>query len=219
MSTSDHLSDKPHEAPELFACSLYVPKKRSAMLMTCTGGFARKSRHSLITSPTKNAVQQVVRCRCAHNQAMIRNNDNLANQTIPDRRRRAMIGRRMETRSGSQWWTPYDQLQMWYFTRWKQNVQAPLSEVNRHVWIYGHWWDVWKQSEPECGQRCWQWWWRQASDEVDGHSAIDGDHIFLLSAIVKSSGNYFCIIWWSVMFFVVSLLAYPSIKFVKEWRQ
>ena len=78
-------------------------RKRTAMLMTCTGGFARKSRHSLITSPTKNAVQQVVRCRCAHNQAMIRNNDNLANQTIPDRRRRAMIGRRMETRSGSQW--------------------------------------------------------------------------------------------------------------------
>jgi len=81
MSTSDHLSDKPHEAPELFACSLYVPKKRSAMLMTYTGGFARKSRHSLITSPTKNSVQQAV--KCAHYQAMIWNNDNVANQTIP----------------------------------------------------------------------------------------------------------------------------------------
>ena len=28
MSTSDHLSDKPHEAAELFACSLYVPRKK-----------------------------------------------------------------------------------------------------------------------------------------------------------------------------------------------
>ena len=37
-------------------------RKRSAMLMTCTGGFARKSRHSLITSPTKDAVQKAVRC-------------------------------------------------------------------------------------------------------------------------------------------------------------
>ena len=205
MSTSDHLSGKPHKAAELFACSLYVLRKRSAMSMTCTGGFPRKSRHSLITSPTKDAMQQAV--RYAHYQAMIWNNDNVANQTIP-----YPESYDWKKDRDSQW------LQMWYFIRWKQDVQAsvaPLSEVNRHVWmrwVKTVWARMWSAMMTVMMETSFRWgggpqchWWRP--------------HIFIkrYCKIIRELLLYYLMVCY--VLFVVSLLAYPSIKFVKEWRQ